>query len=506
MEAAENHTPVWDIGIRKPEFPSLEEDITVDVAIVGGGITGITAAHLLKEAGKKVAVLEMSRIGSGVTGGTTAHITEVLDGSYRKLLKNYGEEKGHLIADAAHSAIELIARLVHQQKINCDFRPVNGYLYTEFEDKVADIEAEIEAARTMGLKCELTGDVPLPFPVKAALKVNYQAEFHPLKYLYALAKSIPGDGSYIFENTHVEKFIEGTTGCRITCNGGAVKASKLILATHTPIGTNLPLQTRLSPYRSYVIGVHLMDMEIPVGLFWDTEDPYNYIRNHGDLLIIGGRDHKTGQEDDADGRYMELEGYTYKHFPVEDVAYRWSSQVYEPVDLIPYIGLNPGSKHIYVATGYAGNGITYGTLAARILSDIVLKESNPYIELYNPSRLKPFAAASEFLMENLNVAKHFIADRLESPEVESLKDIPAGQGKLIEINDEKVAAYRSPEGEVKLLSPECTHMGCIVQWNNAEKTWDCPCHGGRYKPTGEVIEGPPVDNLAAKKIRLRDLT
>jgi glycine/D-amino acid oxidase-like deaminating enzyme/nitrite reductase/ring-hydroxylating ferredoxin subunit len=480
-------------------YPALTADVNVDVAIIGAGITGITLATLLKEAGQTVAVIDMASVGAGVTGRTTAHITEMVDSRYQALISDFGEAGARLIAASSRSAIEWISERVQQKQIDCDFQRVSGYLYTEFPEKVSEIEKEVEAARTCGIPCELTHSVPLPFPIQAALKVDHQAQFHPLKYLAALAREIPGSGSHIFEQTHVESFEDGEP-CRVITNRGTVTARSVVLATHIPIGLNISLQTRVAPYRSYVIAVHLANREVPVGLFWDTEDPYNYIRSYGDLVLIGGRDHKTGQDDEADRRYDELEAYTRQHFNVRDIAYRWSAQVYEPVDGVPYIGKNPGSEHVYVATGYAGNGMTYGTIAARLLADLLPGRENRWSDVYDPARVKPLASAGGFIKENLNVAQHFVADRLAAPDADSLSEVTAGQGKIVEIKGEKVAAYRSPEGKLHLLAPQCKHMGCLVQWNNAESTWDCPCHGGRYSPTGEVIEGPPPSNLDIKSI------
>ncbi len=480
-------------------YPAMTADVSVDVAIIGAGITGLTLATLLKEAGQTVAVIEMASVGSGVTGRTTAHITEIVDGRYQTLISNFGEEGARLIADSSRSAIDSISERVQRKHIDCDFQRVSGYLYTEFQEKVKEIESEVEAAQKCGVTCELTHSVPLPFPVQTALKVDNQAEFHPLKYLAALAKDIPGAGSHLFEETHVESFEDGEP-CRVITNHGIVTARSIVLATHTPLGLNISLQTRVTAYRSYVIAVHLENQDVPVGLFWDTEDPYNYIRSYDDLVIIGGRDHKTGQDEEAESRYDELEAYARVHFNVRDVAYRWSAQVYEPVDAAPYIGKNPGSEHVYVATGYGGNGMTYGTIAAHLLADLLLEHANRWSEVYDPARFKPLASAGDFIKENINVAEHLVADRFAAPDANTLSEVSAGQGKIVEINGEKVAAYRSPDGSLHLLAPQCKHMGCLVQWNNAENTWDCPCHGGRYSSLGEVIEGPPTSNLDAKTI------
>jgi glycine/D-amino acid oxidase-like deaminating enzyme/nitrite reductase/ring-hydroxylating ferredoxin subunit len=490
---------VWLDTVPETNYPSLSGDISVDVAIIGAGITGITLATYLKQSGQSVAVIERGRVGGGVTGRTTAHITEIVDGRYQTLIQNFGEAGARLIAESSWSAIKLIADMVKHKNIGCDFQHVSGYLYTEFENKAREIEKEVEAAQKLGIRCTLTQDVPLPFPVKTALKVDHQAQFHPLKYIQALAKEIPNGDSYLFENSHVEKFEDGEP-CRVTTDRGTITAQSVVLATHTPIGRNASLHNLVAPYRSYVMGLHLNGQEVPVGLFWDTENPYNYIRNYGDLLIVGGRDHKTGQDSDAESNYRELEDYARQRFNVRDIAYRWSAQVYESVDNAPYIGKNPGDEHIYVATGYCGNGMTYGTIAARLLADLLTDRANRWSEVYDPARFKPLASAGDFIRENVNVGFHMVADRIAAPDVESLTDVPAGEGRIVKLEGENVAAYRSAEGEIHLLSPECQHMGCLVQWNNAENTWDCPCHGGRYAATGEVVEGPPMANLEPKPI------
>lgn len=369
-----------------------------------------------------------------------------------------------------------------------------GYLYTEKDSDIHEIEKEAEAAQKVGIRCELTESIPLPFAIKTAMKVENQAEFHPLKYLYALAAAFPSENSYLFEATHVERYEDGTP-CKVHTERGTITAKDVILATHVPVGLDVSLQTRVAPYRSYVIAFTLRDGQPPPGLFWDTEDPYNYIRSYGDLVVVGGRDHKTGQDSDAESRFQQLEAYARGHFAVGEVRYRWSAQVYEPVDNLPYIGLDPGKAHVYIATGYAGNGMTYGTISGKLLADQILGRENDWSTVYSPARVKPLASAGEFVKENVNVGKRFVLDRINGADDTKISDVPLGEGGIVEIEGHKVAVYRAEGGAVHLLEPECTHMGCIVHWNNAEKTWDCPCHGGRYTATGQVVEGPPPTDL-----------
>jgi glycine/D-amino acid oxidase-like deaminating enzyme/nitrite reductase/ring-hydroxylating ferredoxin subunit len=489
---------LWEDTARESGYPRLAGDLSVDVAVIGAGITGLTAATLLKQAGRSVAIIEAGRTGGGVTGRTTAHITEIVDGRYHTLIHNFGERDARTVAESSRFAIEHIADWVNQMQIDCDFRRVDGYLYTEKDSDVHEIEREIEAAQKLGIRCELTRDVPLPLTTKAALKVENQAQFHPLKYLYALAAAFPSGNSSLFEETHVESYEDGTP-CKVHTNRGVITAKEVILATHVPVGLDVSLQTRVAPYRSYVMAFTLREGQQPQGLFWDTEDPYNYIRSYENLVIVGGRDHKTGQEADAESRFRELEDYARQRFSVGDILYRWSAQVYEPVDNLPYIGLNPGKEHIYIATGYAGNGMTYGTIAGRLLADQILGRESDWSAVYDPTRVKPLASAGEFVKENVNVGKRFVLDRINGADEEKISDVPLGEGGIVEIEGHKIAVYRAENGAVHLLEPECTHMGCIVHWNNAEKTWDCPCHGGRYTATGEVVEGPPPTDLKPVK-------
>ncbi|MBE9179668.1 FAD-dependent oxidoreductase [Oculatella sp. LEGE 06141] len=478
----------------------------MDVAIAGGGITGLTAALLLKRAGLSVAVVEALTIAGGVTAYTTAHISEVPDVGYKTLRSTFGESDARLAADARRAAIERIAQFVSEAQIDCQFERVTGYLYAESDDD-SMLESEAQAARGLGVDATFSTAVPLPFPVRAGVVFPNQAQFNAVSYLQALASLVDGDGSYVFERSRVLD-VTGSSPYQITTEQGTVTARNVILATHTPIHDIANMQdlylltTKLTPYRSYVVAAQLRS-PVPTGQFWDTMEPYHYTRNYTNAqqnwLIVGGEDHKTGEDVDALERYQRLEDYVRQRYEVESIDYRWSAQWYEPIDGLPFIGKSLAHDHLYVATGFSGNGISFGTIAGMLLSDQILGRENPWGKLYDPGRIKPLASAQQFVSQNLQVAAHFVGDRFQT-DVETLDEIPRGEGRRIKLENEQLAVYRDDVGELHAVSAVCTHAGCIVNWNNAEKSWDCPCHGGRFSCTGNVLNGPPMNPLDAKTV------
>lgn len=500
MSGNTNKDSLWWKTRPAPGGPPLAEDLTVDVAVLGAGLTGLTAATLLAREGRSVAVLEADRIASGTTGGTSAHVTQVPDRRYRELRSKFGAEQLRLVADSTRAALERIHAFVEEESIDCDFARVPAYLYTESRDQVSQIQEELEAAQEAGLPVALARELPLPFPVAAAVCYEDQARFHPTAYALGLAEAARRSGARLFEGSRVVD-IEAGEPCSVRTEAGrTVTARAVILATHTPAGFNL-LQTEIEPMRSYVLAVRLAGGQAPPdGLFWDTDDPYHYTRlqprEGGDLLVVGGADHKTGHEEETEASYRDLEAYVRDRWPVASIEYRWSSQFYEPIDGLPYIGASPMGRNVYVGTGYSGMGMVFSTLAAMLLADELAGRANPWLEVYRTSRIKPLAGGGQFLKMNLGVAKDFVKDRVAAPKLEDVSEIPAGEGRVVEIQGEKVAVYRSEQGEVHAVSAVCTHAYCLVHWNSAEKTWDCPCHGGRYTVRGEVIEGPPIEGLA----------
>lgn len=478
--------------------PALSGGWEVDVAIVGAGMTGITAALLLARAGKTVAVLEAEQVGAGTTGGTSAHVTQVPDRRFKELASKLGKDATRLFVESTREGLERIASFVTEDGIACDFERVPGYFYTEREKGVSEIEEELEAARQAGLSVSRQDGLPLPFSVAAAIRYEDQARFHPLSYLEGLAGLAEKAGAQIFEKTRVRGFETGDR-CEVETDRGTVTAASLILATHTPAGFNV-LQTELEPYRSYVLALRLRGEAPPDGLFWDDEDPFHYTRMQptprGNLLIVGGADHKVGGEEATEKSYEDLERYARERWPVESVEHRWSSQFYEPVDGLPFIGPSPFASNLYVGTGYSGIGLVFSTVAGMILTDQILGRENPWAEVYRTHRIKPLAGGPEFLKMNVAIARDFVKDRMTAPTVQDLSEVAVGEGHVVDFNGEKVAVYHEAPGQIHAVSAVCTHLGCLVHWNSAEKTWDCPCHGGRFRATGEILEGPPVQGLA----------
>jgi glycine/D-amino acid oxidase-like deaminating enzyme/nitrite reductase/ring-hydroxylating ferredoxin subunit len=488
---------VWVATRPLPKLAAEPLPETVDVVVVGGGITGLTAAVLLKAAGKTVAVVEARRVAEGVTGYTSAHLTEVVDCSFGTLLSHFGEDGARKAVEGQRAALSTIAGFVSDRGIECGFRRVPGFYYTDRSADVDDVREEFEAARRLGLDVSLTTDVPLPFPVKAALRFENQARFHVREYLLPLLESIPGEGSFVFEDTRVVDIEDGTPSL-VKTERGDITATDVVMATHVPLN-RLFLQTKVAHYRSYVLGCRIAAL-VGDALYWDTDDPYHYTRiaeiDGTRLLIVGGEDHKVGQEEDTEARFEALLDYARERFSVREVAYRWSAQVAEPVDGLPYLGRNSASSHVYVGTGYSGTGLTFGTLAAMIASDLILGRENPWVDVFDATRIKPLAGAKQFVAENVDFPAHLVGDRLKRSDG-SLDELAPGQGKLLELDGKKRAVFRDESGSVRILDPVCPHMGCLVAFNEAEKSWDCPCHGSRFDTEGEVIDGPAVTGLKA---------
>ena len=490
---------LWLATTPETNFSPLAGDFSVDVAVIGGGIAGITTALLLKQNGAKVAVIEARRIVRSVTGNTTAKITSQHNLIYDYLIKQFGMEGAQAYADSQQAAIEKMASLTKENRINCDFRRTSAYVYTEDEAEMEQITAEVEAATKLGLPASYVETSPLPFEIKGAIQFTDQARFHPRKYLLALVEKIPGDGCHVFEETRALDIDEDGGSCRVTTNRGTIKADKVVIATHFPFHDHAMYFARMHPKRSYVIGC-LLNAEVPEGMFITSGEPFHSFRSNpsdeGEIWMVGGENHKTGQGGDTAERYKNLELWARERFDVKSIEYRWSTQDNVTVDRVPYIGrATPATERQFVATGFGGWGMTNSTVSAMILSDLVLGSENDWSALYDPNRFKPLTSAKDFIVENVDVATHFVKDRLSVPEEEGALDLIEGEGRVIEVDNENVAVCKLEGGEIHAVSAKCTHMGCIVSWNSAEKSWDCPCHGSRFSYDGTVIQGPANKDL-----------
>jgi len=484
-----------------PDLGSLKEDTVADVCVVGAGIAGLSVAYFLSKQGKNVVVLESDECGSGETGRTTAHLASALDDRFTHLESLHGEEGARRAAESHSQAIDAIEGIVRQEKIDCDFVRLDGYLFLVPGDKEKTLDDELEAARRAGLTVERVKRAPLPdFDTGPALRFANQGQFHPMKYLAGLAAAIRKQGGRIFIHSPVDTFEGGANAHATTKDGITVRAKALVVATNTPVNDRVTMHTKQMSYRTYAIALRVPKGKVPLGLYWDTADPYHYVRhlNSGgidDALIVGGEDHKTGQADDERGCFTRLEEWARERFPrAGNVQTRWSGQVLEPVDSLAFIGRNPGDEeNVYIATGDSGHGMTHATIAGLLLTDLILGRDNPWTTLYDPSR-KSLRAAGTFLSENLNTAAQYL-DWVTGGDVGSSVEIEAGEGAIVRRGLKKLAVYRDDHGDCHVLSGVCPHLGCIVQWNTAEKTWDCPCHGSRFNAQGEVINGPSLGNL-----------
>jgi glycine/D-amino acid oxidase-like deaminating enzyme/nitrite reductase/ring-hydroxylating ferredoxin subunit len=504
------NTPYWLATADLPHADKLKKNVSVDVVVVGGGITGITAAYLIKRCGLKVALLERDAFASADTAHTTAHLTCVTDLPLPQLVQNFGRNHAQAAWDAGLAAIEVIEHNVQHEKIDCDFQRVPGYRHaplqpaTDETDPHAAFQEEARLAADLGFHAAYMPSVPLVH--RPGVRFPNQAKFHPLKYLAALLEKIPGNGSHIFEHTEAEEFFEKPLS--VKAHGHTITCKYIVIATHVPlVGKNglvnaMFFQTKIAPYSSYAIGAKLPPGPLPEACFWDTSDPYYYLRIDrrpaGNYAIFGGQDHKTGQTVDTEPLYQKLQTTLLALLPQAQIDHRWSGQVIESNDGLPLLG--ELSEKQFIATGFSGNGMTFGTLAAMMACDAALGRKNPWAELFNPHRTNILAGAWDYIKENLDYPFYLLKGLLASPEGTSLTSLKNNEGKIIDLHGQRLAAFRDAQGKVTTLSAVCTHLGCIVNWNTAEKTWDCPCHGSRFKCTGEVLAGPtetPLEKIPA---------
>ena len=496
-------TTYWSDTASFPRFSRVQRDQHVDVVIVGGGITGLTAAYLLSRAGKSVALVERDRCAQVDTCHTSAHLTMVTDARLTDLVNRLGRDHAQAVWDAGLAAIVRIHSISRDHQIDCGFEWVDGYLHAPAlghasPDDVA-FEKEAAIATELGFDAEYVHQVPLI--ARPGICFESQARFHPLRYLAGLAEAIREAGGQIYEESPAEAFSTDPLG--VTVGGRTLTCADIVMATHNPlIGVTglvsaTAFQTKLALYTSYVVAGRVPRDTVPDALFWDTNSPYHYLRvethRDHDLIIFGGEDHKTGQAGSTTECYERLEDALESLVPRVEITHRWSGQVIQTPDGLPYIGRM--SDHQYAATGFAGNGMTFGTLGAMMMSDAILGIANPWADLFEPGRKAMRRGAWEYIKENKDYPYYLIRGRFAGAEGRSLRTLKRGQGAVIELQGKKVAAYRDDDGETLLRSATCTHMGCIVGWNDAERTWDCPCHGSRFKPTGEVISGPAESPL-----------
>lgn len=498
-----DHSSLWKSHLSPSHYPQLTFSAQADVVIIGGGICGVSCAQTLSEAGLEVVLLEAHHLGESNTSNSTGNLYEVFSELLNEGYKTYGEKITKVI-ESRRLAMKLIEDNIGRFEIDCDFKRVPWTYYSALSEKDQQIEKSLNRARKLNLDFKEVSPLDSRLMARKAIRIEGQAQFNPRRYVQGLAAALH-DHCRIFERSAVVEVIDEDNSKKVITHHGEVRCRYVIHATHTPKGF-MPVQALLGPYREYGIACKINGPQHPEGIFFGYHNPSeitstrSYERDGEHFLVVVGEAHKVGQGDTLHHMH-ELERFARDHFEVKEITHRWGGQHYRPADHLPYIGRRNHGDNTLIATGFATHGLVYGTLAAMIFKDIITQQDNPYIKLYDPARFTPVKSASKFLKENVNVFGQYVKDYVRK-NPNAFVDIGLGEGKVVEFDGHKLAAYRSEENELQVCSAICTHMGCVVHWNNGENSWDCPCHGSRFATDGEVLEGPALKALA----RLEELT
>jgi glycine/D-amino acid oxidase-like deaminating enzyme/nitrite reductase/ring-hydroxylating ferredoxin subunit len=497
---------LWKATSTRPQDPPLDRDLRADVCVVGAGIAGLSVALHLAKAGARVVVLERYRVGAGETAQSTAHLASAIDDRFENLERLHGPDGARVAYESHQAAIERIGEICEAEGIGADYVRLDGFLILGPGADVSDLEREGAAAWRAGFRdVTLERSAPAGFDTGPCLRFPRQGRVHPLRYVHGMAAALERLGGRIHGASEVVE-VTGGADAGARTRGGRVSCAAVVVATNTPFHDRFAVHTKQEPYRTYAIAAEVRPGAVQDALFWDTADPYHYVRLSGagaaepgrpPLLVLGGEDHRTGQSHGT-APFEALETWGRERFPLGEVVHRWSGQVFEPVDGLGFIGRHRyDDPNVYLATGDSGQGITHGTIAGMLISDLILGRPNPWAALYDPGRVRLRAAAvREFLRHNVGAARHMTEHLRGAPgQVSSSDEIPPGGGAILRQRGSPVAVHRDAEGRLHVRSAVCTHLGCLVHWNEVESSWDCPCHGSRFAPTGEVLTGPAMRGL-----------
>ncbi|MBV9550561.1 MAG: FAD-dependent oxidoreductase [Alphaproteobacteria bacterium] len=496
---SEQSRSLWS-EVRLPKFPQLQQSSRTDVLVIGGGIAGLSTAYELVQSGRKVMVVDRGPIGGGMTARTSAHLSYEIDDTYAELIAKHGERNARLYFDSQKAAVDRIEEICSAERMKCDFARIDLFVFAPDKKGRNELEDEIAAAAKVGFAGVEWAKAPLKGSNRGCLRFPEQARFHPLRYLAGLARAIKRDGGTLYANTPIVEIKETASGpVAKTESGKTIRAKAIVAATNSPIAHRLAVHTKQAPYRTYIVTLEAGTADVPDALIWDTDDPYHYVRSYQDgeekLLLVGGEDHKSGESDDFSPRLARLEEWARRHFPgLGKVRHRWSGQIFEPADYLPFIGRSPGHKQVYIVSGDSGEGLTTGVAASLILPDLIAGRKNPWAAVYRPNRkiVQP-SPLGTYVKDLADATRHLVAHALQA---ETTPDkIGRNEGAIVTMGGKKIAAFRDGRGKLHTRSAACTHVGCVVKWNSFERCWDCPCHGSQFGPLGDVLQAPAMAPL-----------
>jgi glycine/D-amino acid oxidase-like deaminating enzyme/nitrite reductase/ring-hydroxylating ferredoxin subunit len=492
---------LWLATASVTDYPALDEGLDVDVAVLGGGITGLTTALLLKRDGARVAVIEAGHVGTGVTGCTTAKVSALQGTIYSTISGRHGDEAAATYAAASLAGVELVEQLTREQAIECDLESRPAFTYAATDDEVATVEQEAAAAQRAGLPAALDAEAGVPYPVAAAVRLDAQLQFHPVRYVQGLAAAVEGDGCVVAEGTRALDVEQGSP-CRIRTQAGTITAERVVVATHYPFLDRGLYFARLEAQRSYCIAARVRG-EAPQGMSISSGSPTRSVRSYREHVVVGGEGHHAGSGEAVPERFTRLERFAREHWDVESIPYRWSAQDPSPYDHLPVIGpYAPRAGRLFVASGFMKWGMSSGTFAAVVLRDLIAGRDNPWAARFDPNRLS-LRSAHELVQMNANVGVAFVGDRLRPAAAGAASDVPPGEARVVRDGLGKTGVFRDEEGTLHAVSLRCTHLGCLLRFNAAEQSWDCPCHGSRFDVDGAVLEGPAVNPLERRPVPQR---